>query len=29
MIKHYAGEDFSSLIKEKTLVDFYANWCGK
>ena len=28
MIKHYAGEDFSSLIKEKTLVDFYANWCG-
>ena len=28
MIKHYAGEDFSSLIKEKTLVDFYANLCG-
>lgn len=28
MIKHYAGEDFSSLIQEKTLVDFYANWCG-
>ena len=28
MIKHYAGEDFSFLIKEKTLVDFYANWCG-
>ena len=22
------NENFNELIKEKTLVDFYANWCG-
>ena len=25
---NYSGENFSELIKEKVLVDFYANWCG-
>lgn len=28
MVINYNGEDFNSLIKEKVLVDFYANWCG-
>ncbi len=28
MIKIYEGENFESLIQEKILVDFYANWCG-
>ena len=27
-IIHLQNEDFKELIKEKTLVDFYANWCG-
>ena len=27
MIKYYKGEDFNSLIQEKVLVDFYADWC--
>ena len=25
---HLANENFKELIQEKTLVDFYANWCG-
>ena len=25
---HYQGEDFKELIKNRVLVDFYANWCG-
>ena len=28
MVINYNGEDFNELIKEKVLVDFYANWCG-
>ena len=27
-IIHLKEEKFKDLIKEKTLVDFYANWCG-
>lgn len=27
-IIHLTNENFKELIKEKTLVDFYANWCG-
>ena len=27
-IIHLEKEDFNSLIKDKVLVDFYANWCG-
>lgn len=27
-IIHLTKENFKELIKEKTLVDFYANWCG-
>lgn len=27
-IIHLKNEDFKELIKEKILVDFYANWCG-
>ena len=27
-IIHLQNENFNELIKEKTLVDFYANWCG-
>ena len=27
-IIHLQNENFKELIKEKTLVDFYANWCG-
>lgn len=27
-IIHLANENFNELIKEKILVDFYANWCG-
>ena len=27
-IIHLTNEKFKELIKEKTLVDFYANWCG-
>ena len=29
MIKHYSKEeDFNEIIKNKVLVDFYADWCG-
>ena len=29
MIKHYTKEDnFDEVIKNKVLVDFYADWCG-
>lgn len=27
-IIHLTNENFTDLIQEKTLVDFYANWCG-
>lgn len=27
-IIHLDNQDFNTLIKEKVLVDFYANWCG-
>lgn len=27
-IIHLDKENFNELIKEKVLVDFYANWCG-
>ena len=27
-IIHLTNENFEDLIKEKVLVDFYANWCG-
>ena len=27
-IIHLTNENFKELIKEKTLVDFYADWCG-
>lgn len=27
-IIHLENENFKDLIKEKVLVDFYANWCG-
>ena len=27
-IIHLKNENFDELIKEKILVDFYANWCG-
>lgn len=25
---HLENENFNELIKEKTIVDFYATWCG-
>ena len=25
---HLEDENFNELIKEKTIVDFYATWCG-
>lgn len=28
MIIDYKENDFNELIKERVLVDFYANWCG-
>ena len=28
MIINYEDNNFNELIKEKVLVDFYANWCG-
>lgn len=29
MIKHYSKEeDFNEMIKNRVLVDFYADWCG-
>jgi len=27
-IVHLETQNFKELIKEKVLVDFYANWCG-
>lgn len=27
-IIHLENQDFNELIKDKILVDFYANWCG-
>ena len=27
-MNNYNGENFNEIIKEKVLVDFYANWCG-
>lgn len=28
MIKSYEGSNFNEIIKERVLVDFYADWCG-
>lgn len=28
MINNYDGSNFKDLIKERVLVDFYADWCG-
>ena len=29
MVKHLENiEDFNNIIKNKVLVDFYADWCG-
>ena len=28
MIKLYNGENFDEIIKNRVLVDFYADWCG-
>ena len=28
MVINYNGEDFNEVIKERVLIDFYANWCG-
>ena len=28
MAKIYNGENFDEIIKNKILVDFYADWCG-
>lgn len=28
MIINYNGNNFNEEIKERVLVDFYANWCG-
>ena len=28
MTINYEGNNFNEIIKEKVLVDFYANWCG-
>lgn len=28
MAKIYQGEDFDNIIKNRVLVDFYADWCG-
>ena len=27
-IIHLENQNFKDLIKDKVLVDFYANWCG-
>ena len=28
MVINYNGEDFNEMIKDRVLVDSYANWCG-
>jgi len=28
MLINYEGNNFNELIKERVLVDFYADWCG-
>lgn len=28
MAKMYNGENFDEIIKNRVLVDFYADWCG-
>ena len=28
MVNSYSGNNFDEIIKEKVLVDFYADWCG-
>lgn len=28
MVTNYNGDNFNEVIKERVLVDFYANWCG-
>lgn len=28
MVVNYQGEDFKELVKNRVLVDFYADWCG-
>ena len=28
MVINYDGSNFNEIIKNKVLVDFYANWCG-
>lgn len=28
MTKMYNGENFDEIIKNRVLVDFYADWCG-
>lgn len=28
MVKIYGGENFDEIIKDRVLVDFYADWCG-
>ena len=27
-MNNYNGENFNEIIKERVLVDFYADWCG-
>lgn len=28
MVINYDGNNFNEIIRERVLVDFYANWCG-
>lgn len=28
MVNSYNGNNFDEIIKERVLVDFYADWCG-
>lgn len=28
MVKIYGGNNFDEIIKDRILVDFYADWCG-